>query len=110
MVKEKLIKKIPVEGAQANIIEVKVSYDIGGWNHFTSTEKERGFHLHVTPIQENGNSRVYTGFTGIRTCVKEMKRFSQKQLDEFEPDSKKVDEMVQYVLRNNQLKIIEDEQ
>jgi hypothetical protein len=105
MSKRRTITSIPVIGAIANVIEVELSYNIGGMNYFTSKAESRGLYLHVSPVQRKENSRVYTGFTGVKTCVKELKRFSQKQLDTFEVDKEFMWKMIEHVVLSNQLKM-----
>lgn len=98
--------EIPVEGANANVVTVDLYYAKGGMNYFTGDVEKRGLKLSVIPEFVSKHSRSYTGFSGIKRHVKDLNRFSQKALDNFEVDTELVEAMVNHVLVKNQLKRI----
>ena len=74
-------KRIPCNNGRdvrCNVLEVKVVYDIGGYNYFTSTPKRRGYYLHVSPLEVGGNMVSYQGFSGTCMLLNEVKRQSKK--------------------------------
>lgn len=84
----KVTKLLPVTSstdeygkAGVNFIEVSVYYSKGGMNYFTSRNERRGIYVSASPIEKTANTRSYMGFSGIKAFGKELKRFSQKQLD-----------------------------
>lgn len=96
---------------QSNIIErdgqtleVSFYYHLGGMNYFTGNSERRGFYLSVCPVQVTkigNNIRVksYTAFSGIKECVMEAKRYSEKVYQEAITLSKeKEEELIKYVL------------
>jgi len=108
-----IIKKIPVTGARANTVEVKVSYNIGGMNYFAGAVETRGVYIHVTPYEQYEGGRVYTGFSGVKSCILECTRYSKKKMQQAvdELDMAWVDNIVDHVINKNQLtKVEEDEQ
>lgn len=71
--------------ASANTIEIKVTYDKGGYNPFNGRNEGRGIYLHISPITvtSHGNYEEisYIAFTGVKYFLKELGRKSQKQLE-----------------------------
>lgn len=61
-----------------NVLEITTGYDLGGMNYFTGQPEKRGYYLHVQPMEIHGNCRTVTGFSGIKYCLKEVKRKSAK--------------------------------
>ena len=91
-------------------IRVEVKYNIGGINYFTYKEEERGYYLHVSPIkieQRNGyKMESFTGFSGIKTLIKSVKRKSAKSEKEAIELSKEYEErLINYVLNKNNLSL-----
>ena len=70
------------EDVRCNILEVKVYYDIGGYNYFTSQPKKRGYYVSVSPLEVNGNFVSYQGFSGTYMLLNEVKRQSKKGEEE----------------------------
>lgn len=60
-----------------NKITTEIYYDIGGMNYFTSEAEKRGYYFSITPEERNGEFRTYTGFSGAKTCILEVKRHSK---------------------------------
>lgn len=92
-----------------NVVEVEIHYSLGGWNNFTGKDEARGFYLSVKPetleFQEGSPfmSRSYTGFSGIKCCIKELKRFSEKQLFNLTIDKEKFMQLLEQVCKRNGL-------
>jgi hypothetical protein len=70
------------EDVRCNTLEVKVYYDLGGYNYFTSQPKKRGYYVSVSPLEVNGNFVSYQGFSGTYMLLNEVKRQSKKGEEE----------------------------
>lgn len=58
-------------------LRVEVTYDLGGYSMVDYTKKARGYYLVVTPVTRERGMESFTAFTGLRRCVKEVKRKSK---------------------------------
>ena len=58
-------------------LRVELTYDLGGYNMFDYTPKARGYYLVVTPVTRERGMESFTAFTGLRKCIKEVKRKSK---------------------------------
>ena len=81
MEREVVLKLIPT-GKEHEYIEVSVYYNKGGRNMFTSRVEPRGFWVSVAKIQKNGNWVKRFAWEGRKMFLLEVKRFSQKAMDE----------------------------
>lgn len=71
-------KYIPLKANdKATDLRVELTYDLGGYNLFDYTKKPRGYYLVVTPVTRQSGFESFTAFTGVRKCVKEVKRKSK---------------------------------
>jgi hypothetical protein len=71
-------KYIPLKtNDKATDLRVELTYDLGGYNMFDYTKKARGYYLVVTPVTRDAHMESFTAFTGLRRCVKEVKRKSK---------------------------------
>jgi hypothetical protein len=70
------------EDVRCNTLEVKVYYDLGGYNYFTYQPKKRGYYVSVSPLEVNGNFVSYQGFSGTYMLLNEVKRQSKKGEEE----------------------------
>lgn len=66
-----------------NNLRIDFDYDLGGMNYFTGRVERRGYYISIMPVyrtvREGGwTSESYTAFTGIKTCLKEVTRKSNK--------------------------------
>lgn len=65
--------------------KVTLSYSLGGINYFTGDHNRRGIYLAVTPVTVSGDgvfsSESSVMFSGLKMLVKELKRFSKKELE-----------------------------
>lgn len=105
--RNKIINKLPVTEGDNQVLEIIISYNQGGYNYFTYQNQPRGYYLHITPISEQSvdgvTMRTFTAFSGIKFLLKETKRFSQKELNEIQPDAETVQKLVNHVLIKNSL-------
>jgi len=73
----------PLKGYKS--VKVSLYYSLGGMNYFTGKVDPRGIYLSVTPVTVNDMggwiSESYTMFSGFKHLVKEINRFSKKQLE-----------------------------
>ena len=111
---ERLLKELPILNHKANILKVKLYYSKGGMNYFTGSNERRGLYLSVSPVTRSqhdwgGRSESYTAFSGVKKCVKEMARFNQKQLDTFVVDEADMKQLIDYVVRTNNLELAAEE-
>jgi hypothetical protein len=106
----RILKEIPIVGGntKANILEVDLDYQLGGWNYFTGVKEPRGLYLGCTPIEKGDGFRSFVGFSGTKILVKEMSRFSKKQLDEFVPDEETVQKLINHVVAKNSIELGEE--
>lgn len=95
--------------APPKVIEIEVYYDRGGMNYFCGETRPRGLYLSAQPVEfhanENheGHFRCFTAFSGTCICVKELKRFTKKQLLEYKPDEELISKLVADVCRKSNL-------
>lgn len=61
-----------------NAVKIELAYNLGGYNVFTGKTEERGYYLHVTPVFRDGRMESITCFSGIKQCIKPVKRQSEK--------------------------------
>ena len=71
----------------ATHIKVEVGYLKGGLNYFTYKEEPRGVYVSVSPVTLEDRpggyqTESFTAFSGFKTCVKELKRKSDKAVQE----------------------------
>jgi hypothetical protein len=89
-----------------NVLEVSTSYNLGGQNYFTGNTEKRGYYLHVQPMEIHGNCRTVTGFSGIKYCLKEVKRKSAKAEAEADRIANNIKaSYINYVLQKHNLKL-----
>lgn len=62
-------------------IQVRVSYDIGGYGAFGSKPIERGYHLIVTPVKVDDVFVTVAAFSGFRTLLAPAKSFGAKAIE-----------------------------
>lgn len=105
------MKKYIVENGQE--YEIKCYYNKGGMNYFTSKNETRGFYLSVCPVKvTRSDSSVYmsveyVAFTGVKTLIMEVKRYSKSAEQEaIKIAESKEREIIDYVVEKNQSKTI----
>lgn len=77
---------IKVKGENSNAIQVKLEYELGGYQYSTCKNKPRGYYISVQPmfITDRGNGVIsysYTGWTGYYQLLAECKRRSKSAED-----------------------------
>ena len=86
-------------------MRLTLEYRLGGRNWFTGDVDPRGLMLSCSPLEVGDGWTGYVGFTGTNLHVKEMKRFSQKALDNFEPTQEQIKSLVDHVIADNNLTV-----
>jgi hypothetical protein len=105
----RVVAEYPIVGGntRANVLRLTLEYRLGGHNYFTGDNNPRGLFLSCSPLevtQKDGYTTTgYVGFSGTNMHLKDMKRFSQKTLDSFEPTDEQVKRLVDHVIRDNNL-------
>ena len=56
-------------------IEIVLRYNIGSWNH------PRGYYLGVYPIEQSGQIKTYSLFSGENDVIRKTSRYSQAAFD-----------------------------
>lgn len=82
--------------ADATDLKVDVYYHKGGFNVFTNEPDRRGIYFSISPVKRDGIWESYTAFSGSKICVKELKRKSDKSLNEV---VSKIEPIVEEVVR-----------
>lgn len=101
-------KYIPVKANNKGTTDLRVelTYDLGGYNLFDYTEKPRGYYLVVTPVTRQSGFESFTAFTGLRRCVKEVKRKSKSAELAAIKDAELIEKtMIGHVLASNHLEL-----
>ena len=108
--KEKYIKAF---GKDCNALNIAVAYEEGGHNWYNGQVNRRGIYVRVSPCEVEptsyGRSIKYQLGQGAKVLVKELSRFSQKQL-ELEPlDSERMVWLVNKVCQEYNIEVVLDE-
>jgi len=104
-----MIKYIKVNGTGATHLKVEIDYNKGGYNYFTYKTEPRGYYIHVSPVTRNITDtgfvlESYTAFTGIKACLLEVTRKSNKAENQaIELFELKKDKYIDYILEKNNL-------
>lgn len=109
-------KYIPLKESENNRVKathlkVETYYNKGGYNYFTYKEEPRGFYLSVSPVERSASAsgfmmESYTGFSGVKECVKTVARKSEKAEQEAEVLAQaKEQDLINYVCAKNNLEI-----
>ena len=104
----RIIADLKTIKGDCNVVRIKLRYDIGGMNYFTGSVVIRGLYLSVTPLTLGTNNTIYKGFSGFNYLVKELKRFSKKQLAETEPSDEQMKIVLKKVLGVNEIELEEE--
>lgn len=87
-------------------LKVYMYYCLGGYNNFTSTEEKRGYYLSVCPVVRGNGFESYRVFSGVKKCIKEVKRQSKKAESEAEKLMEiEKENLIAYVLNEQGLKL-----
>lgn len=100
-------KYIPLKANdKATDLRVELIYDLGGYNLFDYTKKPRGYYLVVTPVTRQPGFESFTAFTGVRKCIKEVKRKSKGAELAAIKDAELIEKaMIGHVLASNHLEL-----
>ena len=67
-------------------LKAEIYYSLGGMNYFTSKVERRGYYMSIMPVERRNKYgymlESYVGFTGLKQCVLEVSRKSQKKMNE----------------------------
>lgn len=66
---------------EGRVIEVGLTYSLGGMNYFSGMVEPRGYFLYARPAEVGNGVRTIAMFHGIKDQVAEASRFSQKKMD-----------------------------
>ncbi len=106
---KRTIKEFKVKGTENQVVRLSLNYNKGGMNYFTYANERRGFYLSASPLtinkRDGWTSEEYVGFSGSKLFVEELKRFSQKKLDSFEPTQEQVELLLNTVTKRNEIEI-----
>lgn len=100
---------IKVSGnSQVNYLRVDLDYSKGGYNYFTYKNEPRGYYIHVSPVyRENRDGFVmesYTAFSGIKNCLLEVARKSNKaEAEAFNLFEQNKERYIDYILEKHGL-------
>ena len=87
-------------------LRIELTYDLGGYNMFDYTPKARGYYLVVTPVTRQSGFESFTAFTGLRKCIKEVKRKSKSAELAAIKDAELIEKtMIDHVLASNHLEL-----
>jgi hypothetical protein len=100
------IEDLHTTESKNKVVEMQVSYDMGGMNYFTGTVEPRGYYLSATPCEKAPGIKVYGAFTGIKIIILTATRFNQKKLEELASnikDHEQYNDLIENVLTKNNL-------
>jgi hypothetical protein len=109
---------IPIESEKATHLKVQLYYDKGGMNYFTGGTQRRGLYLSVSPVSRSESgvfaTESYTAFTGTKQLIKELKRFSDKALNEaaveiFAEGNETREKLIKHVCNQNNITLKQTE-
>jgi hypothetical protein len=108
--KEKYIKAF---GKDCNALNVEVAYEEGGTSWYSGQFNRRGIYVRVSPCEVEstnyGRSVKYQLGRGAKVLVKELGRFSQKQLDSISLEGEHINNVIDIVCLQNGIAIVKDE-
>jgi uncharacterized ubiquitin-like protein YukD len=111
--KRRLIRMSEVAEGNATHLKIEMYYAMGGTNYFSSNVEKRGLYLSVSPVSRSASedgkyvSESYTGFSGIKEHVLDMARFNQKKFDTYVVDETRLQVLIDYVLKNQNITLKE---
>jgi len=89
-------------------VEVEVYYDAGGRSFLSGEFNKRGYYLAVQPVKREGNCKSMLAFSGTKTLIEEVKRFSARKLQEAALQATQLpvyQNLLTHVLAKNDLKL-----
>lgn len=96
-----------------NNVEIEVYYNLGGSNIFTGKTEARGYYLRILPVniedKDGYNLITFGAFTGLKLCLKTVKRKSAKAEQEaIEKVLSNLENLVKFALQNTGLEIAKE--
>lgn len=92
------------------VIEIDISYTLGGQNYFTGRVDPRGYFMHVRPVDlGEGGTRSFMVFSGYKMLVQEASRYSDRGLYSARPAYSDVIKLVDATLRQSNLELPDTE-
>ena len=76
-----IIRSLPTTELN-RFVEVEVYYDAGGRSFLSGEFNKRGYYLAVQPVKREGNCKSMLAFSGTKTLIEEVTRFSARKLQE----------------------------
>lgn len=93
-------------GQKENFLRIETYYSLGGMNYWTSKNENRGYYIAVIPVEKRGCTESFTGFSGIKQCIKVVSRKSEKaEREADELGSMYESGLIDYVLSKNNLEL-----
>lgn len=102
-----IIRSLPTTELN-RFVEVEVYYDAGGRSFLLGEFNKRGYYLAVQPVKREGNCKSILAFSGTKTLIKEVKRFSARELQEAALQATQLpvyQKLLNHVLAKNNLKL-----
>lgn len=94
-------------------IEIKVAYCEGGTSNFSGVTNARAYYMHVTPIEienyEGAEIKKFMMFSGLKSQLEAVKRFSEKKLNEWADRTRQECETRDIVLMRIVNRVLEQE-
>lgn len=104
-------KRIPCSNGtdvRCNCLEVRIYYDLGGYNYGTGEPKKRGYYLSVSPLEVSERFVSYQGFTGTYMLLNEVSRQSKKgEAEALRLLKDNEQTLIDYVCRKHGIKVTE---
>lgn len=89
-------------------LRVTVRYNEGGISYLTGNASRRGYYLHVTPVEIDGDFEIAKLYSGAKGLIEEATRFNARRLHELAegaPTSQLYQHLVQHVLADAKLEL-----
>ncbi len=102
-----IIRSLPTTELH-RFVEVEVYYDAGGRSFLSGEFNKRGYYLAVQPVKREGNCKSMLAFSGTKTLIEEVKRFSARKLQEAALQATQLpvyQKLLNYALAKNNLKL-----
>lgn len=99
---------------RANALRIEVDYTLGGYNVFTHKTENRGYYLHVSPVEHFTRDGIafesYTAFSGVKLLLVEVSRKNKKAEETAERIAQeKEKELIDYICNKNNLEVLDNE-
>jgi len=105
-----MIKYIQLEENKKgkNFLKIEIKYNLGGFSYFTYQKEERGYYLHIQPVNKGGNFESFAAFTGYKMLLITCNRKSNRTEQQAEEEVKKyIPLIIERLCKENNFKIKE---